>query len=133
MVIEELKAWREKNGLSQRQAVAVMEAGGVPVTQRSLRGWETGERRPGAMAAKLLEQFLRSYPKVEVVDKGRYRKRAKTVSGADVKRIMELRAQEKTLREIGRQVGISESAVSRICAGNRHGASAERLAKEGVR
>jgi len=30
---------------------------------------------------------------------------------------MELRTQGKTLKEIGREVGLSESAVSRICAG----------------
>jgi transcriptional regulator with XRE-family HTH domain len=119
-VIAELRAWRERNNLSQAGAVAVMVASGVPVLVGTLRRWEMGYRRPGSMAAKLLEEFLKTHPKVRAVKKGRYGRRAKTVLESEVKRIMELRASGKKLREIGLVMGLSESAVSRICGGSRH-------------
>ena len=73
------------------------------------------------MAAALLGEFLARHPKVKGKGKGRYGSRAKAaVPDAGVKRIKELRAKGKTLKEIGRVMGLSESAVSRICAGNRH-------------
>jgi transcriptional regulator with XRE-family HTH domain len=121
-VIAELRAWRERNDLSQVQAVEAMVAGGVPVVLGTLRRWEIGYRQPGPMASKLLEEFLKRHPKVKGKGKGRYGSRAKAaVSEAGVKRIMELRAKGKTLKEIGREMGISESSVSRICGGSRHG------------
>jgi transcriptional regulator with XRE-family HTH domain len=118
-VIDELRAWRERNGLSQRQAAEVLVAGGVPVVLSTLARWEIGYRRPGRLAAALLKEFLKRHAKVKGVVERRYRKAAPTVSAAVVARVRDLRASGKTLREIGRQVGISESAVSRICAGSR--------------
>jgi DNA invertase Pin-like site-specific DNA recombinase len=74
------------------------------------------------MAAKLLEDFLKRHPKVKKKGKGRYGSRAKpAVPAKVVKRILAMRAGGETLRAIGREVGLSESAVSRICSGSRHG------------
>ena len=133
-LVKRLKAWRKENGLSQRQAADVMVRSGVPVTVRTLQSWEIGDRRPVPMAAKLLETFLASVPKVKEKDRPKpYPKVASYRSEEDVGRIRELRAQGKTLKAIAGEFGISESAVSRICAGKRHGkaeaGSSERLAK----
>ena len=133
-LVKRLKEWREKNGLSQRQAAEIMMARGVPVMARTLQSWEVGDRSPGPMAAKLLEVFLAANRTIEVTDRPVYPKVASVVSKKDVGRIRKLREAGKTLKAIAREFGISESAVSRICAGNRHvktqTGSGGRLAKD---
>jgi transcriptional regulator with XRE-family HTH domain len=119
-VIRELKAWRERNDLSQKAAAELLASEGVPVLLGTLRRWEIGYRRPGVFAAKALAEFLARHPKVK--GDGGYGSRARPpVSRGVLKRVKELRKEGKTLREIAEMVGISESGVSRICGGSRHG------------
>jgi DNA-binding transcriptional regulator YiaG len=62
-VILRLKAWRERNDLSQNQAVAVLIAAGLPAKLRTLQHWEIGRRSPRAITAAALERFLDEHPK----------------------------------------------------------------------
>jgi hypothetical protein len=39
-VIKRLTAWREANGLSQSQAVEVLQAAGLPAKLKTLQAWE---------------------------------------------------------------------------------------------
>jgi DNA-binding transcriptional regulator YiaG len=63
-VILRLKAWRERNDLSQNQAVAVLIAEGLPAKLRTLQHWEIGRRSPRAITAAALERFLDEHPKI---------------------------------------------------------------------
>src|SRR5215469_1235924 len=108
-LVKRLKDWRGKNGLSQRQAAEVMMARGVPVMARTLQSWEAGDRRPGPMAAKLLEAFLAANRMIEGTDRPVYAKVASVVSKKDVGLIKKLREGGKTLKAIAGEFGISES------------------------
>ena len=44
--VQKLVAWRQRNGLSQRAAVAAMQERNFPVTLTTLEKWESGERQP---------------------------------------------------------------------------------------
>jgi DNA-binding transcriptional regulator YiaG len=57
-LVEALREWRQKNGLSQRAVAEVMTRAGVPITVTTIRQWEQGVRRPGRMASTLVERFL---------------------------------------------------------------------------
>jgi len=59
-----LVEWRRRNGLSQRASVELMHARDFPVTLTTLEKWESGERRPGRIAARSLLRFLREHPTV---------------------------------------------------------------------
>lgn len=63
-VIQRLKAWRERNNLSQSQAVEILVSGGLPVKVRTLQDWEIGRRSPRALAASALEKFLEEHPTI---------------------------------------------------------------------
>ena len=63
-VIRQLKAWRTRNNLSQRQAVFAMESRDCPVDIATLQQWEQGRYRPSNLAAKALETFLATYPTI---------------------------------------------------------------------
>jgi transcriptional regulator with XRE-family HTH domain len=113
--IEKLKEWRKVNNLSQRQAVEVMGMRDFPVTAASLKSWEQGVTIPGKFAARALEAFLEQHPKItDAPVYGRW-----SSPNKDVPEIRKLRKSGMTLLSIGQRFGLSESAVSRICAGNR--------------
>src|ERR1700722_16493073 len=58
-LIISLKRWRGQNGLSQSDAVKVLNNTGIPVTLDSLQNWESGRRNPRAELALALADFLR--------------------------------------------------------------------------
>ena len=62
-LIEELKRWRQANGLSQGQAVRALNEAGIPVTLDSLQNWEIGRWHPRAPVALALADFLQKPPK----------------------------------------------------------------------
>ena len=45
-LIQQLKAWRHANGLSQYEAARVLRDAGIPVTTDSLQAWEIGRSQP---------------------------------------------------------------------------------------
>jgi transcriptional regulator with XRE-family HTH domain len=120
-VIRQLKAWRTRNNLSQRQAVFAMESRDCPVDIATLQQWEQGRSRPSNLAAKALETFLATYP--TITDAPLYRKRTK-LSAETIAEIRRLRKEGKTMISIGQRFGVDESYISRILSG-------ERLAKSG--
>jgi len=121
-VIEKLKEWRKNNNLSQRQAVEVMGMRDFPVTAASLKSWEQGVTAPGKLAAKALEAFLEQHPRItDAPVYGRWKSPNK-----DVGEIRKLRKSGMTLLSIGERFGLSESAVSRICAGNRRATAVQK-------
>jgi transcriptional regulator with XRE-family HTH domain len=114
-VVEKFKAWRAANKLSQRQAAAVMGMHDFPVSIPSIQSWEQGVQTPGKLAAKALEAFLEQHPKItDAPVYGRWKSPNK-----DIAEIHKLRKSGMTLLSIAQRFGISESAVSRICAGHR--------------
>jgi|SRR5208337_244621 len=120
-VIRQLKAWRTRNNLSQRQAVFAMENRDCPVDIATLQQWEQGRYRPSNLAAKALETFLATYP--TITDAPLYRKRTK-LSAETVAEIRRSREEGQTMISIAQRFGVDESYISRILSG-------ERLAKSG--
>ena len=120
-VIKQLRAWRTRNNLSQRQAVFAMESRDCPVDIAALQQWEQGRYRPSNLAAKALETFLATYP--TITDAPLYRKRTK-LSAETVAEIRRLREEGQTMITIAQRFGVDESYISRILSG-------ERLAKSG--
>jgi hypothetical protein len=94
-----------------------MKGLGYPVQLSTIQKWEIGQA-PSWMAVKVLEEFLKEPPVVN--DPPIYPKQARIVKDKDVVRIRNLREHGKTLKGIAVEFGISELAVSRICAKNRH-------------
>ena len=62
--VHKLKAWRKRNRLSQRAAVAVLQKHYFHITFASLRSWEEGRRSPHPHTAEILEKFLNDHPTV---------------------------------------------------------------------
>src|ERR1700686_1513481 len=62
--VHKLTAWRKRNRLSQRAAVAVLQKYYFHLTFASLRSWEEGRRSPPPTTAAILEQFLNDHPTV---------------------------------------------------------------------
>jgi DNA-binding transcriptional regulator YiaG len=63
-LIQRLKKWRTANDLSQSQAVAAFQAGGLPVTLDTLQNWEIGRNTPRGLAAVALADFLDRHSKI---------------------------------------------------------------------
>jgi DNA-binding transcriptional regulator YiaG len=63
--VHKLSAWRKRNRLSQRKAVAVLQKHYFHISFASLRSWEEGRRSPHAHTARILEKFLTDHPTVE--------------------------------------------------------------------
>ena len=61
-IIERLKAWRERNNLSQSQAVEVLQSAGLPAKLKTLQAWESGRNSPQPITAAALERFLDERP-----------------------------------------------------------------------
>jgi len=57
-VIERLKAWRERNNISQAQAVKLLQSAGLPARLKTLQAWESGRNSPQAITAAAIERFL---------------------------------------------------------------------------
>jgi len=62
--VHKLKAWRKRNRLSQRAAVAVLQKHYFHITFASLRSWEEGRRSPHPHTAEILDKFLNDHPTV---------------------------------------------------------------------
>ena len=62
-LIQQLKAWRRQNGLSQYEAARVLRDAGIPVTTDSLQAWEIGRWNPRAHVALALAEFLQKQAK----------------------------------------------------------------------
>jgi DNA-binding NarL/FixJ family response regulator len=115
-VINKLRKWREANGgISVRQTSDVMEKRGLTIPFHTLESWLSGARNPGRFAAQALAKFLDDHPKVD--DAPRYSRYK--ISPAQVTEIRRLRKQGLTLQAIAQKIDISESSVSKICAGLR--------------
>jgi transcriptional regulator with XRE-family HTH domain len=115
--IQKLKSWRAANKLSQRQAGVLMQRHGIPVTIGTLQKWEIGERSPGPFALVALQQFIERHPIIAnpPIVKGWI----KRLPDKKVAQIRALRKEGAPLLLIAEKFRISESSVSRICAGNR--------------
>jgi transcriptional regulator with XRE-family HTH domain len=114
-VVDKFKVWRKANKLSQRQAAAVMGMHDLPVSIASIQSWEQGIQFPGMFATKALETFLEQHSKItDAPVYGRWK-----TPNKDIAEIRKLRKSGMTLLSIAQRFGISESAVSRICAGHR--------------
>ena len=116
-IVKKLITWREiENKMSQRQAVACMEARGFPVDLSTLQQWEQGRFRPGRLAAKALEVFLSTYPKI--TDAPVYGKHTK-FSAQDIAEIRRLREEGYTMVTIAQRFEVDDSYISRILSGER--------------
>jgi len=63
-VVQELKARRLRNGLSQPQAAEALRGFFFNVTFGALRHWEAGSRWPSATTADVLSRLLKTHPTV---------------------------------------------------------------------
>jgi DNA-binding transcriptional regulator YiaG len=63
-VVQDLKAWRLRNGLSQPQAAEALRGFFFNVTFGALRHWEAGSRSPNATTAEVLSRLLKTHPTV---------------------------------------------------------------------
>jgi DNA-binding transcriptional regulator YiaG len=114
-VLKQLVEWMEINNLSQRQAAEVLSKHDFPVSKFTIQSWQQRRTAPEHWASKALEAFLEQHPKItDAPAYGRWKSPNK-----DVAEIHKLRKTGMTLLSIAQRFGISESAVSRICAGNR--------------
>ena len=64
-IVQRLRAWRRRNGLSQRAAAEVMQAHDCPVSISTLQAWEQGRHQPGKLAERMLGVFLKEHPIIE--------------------------------------------------------------------
>ena len=62
--VHKLTAWRKRNRLSQRAAVAVLQKYYFHLTFAWLRSWEEDRRSPHPHTAAILEKFLNDHPTV---------------------------------------------------------------------
>lgn len=61
-VIERLKGWRERNKISQAQAVKLLQSAGLPARLKTLQAWESGRNSPQSITAAAIERFLDERP-----------------------------------------------------------------------
>ena len=125
-VIEKVRRWREKNGLSQRGAVEVLVRGGCEIKVTTLQKWEAGVNAPGRFTVKYLEDFLAAHPVIP--DAPRMVSPKDPTPVKTVEAIIKAREEGETLKAIGKRYGLSVSGVSRIAKGNRRGGAAKRKA-----
>jgi hypothetical protein len=64
-IVKRLKAWRERNGLSQRATSEVMHKAGVPIKLSTIQNWESGRNTPGELSSTVLRTFLDAHPVIE--------------------------------------------------------------------
>ena len=57
-VIERFKAWRERNKISQAQAVKLLQSAGLPARLKTLQAWESGRNSPQSITGAAIERFL---------------------------------------------------------------------------
>ena len=63
-LVKKLMEWREKNHLSQRQAAAVLQRYGCPISETAVRAWENGRRVPRARMEKAVEAVIDQHPTI---------------------------------------------------------------------
>jgi hypothetical protein len=134
-IVEKFIVWRKTNDLSQRQAAAVLNARGFPITISVVQAWEhslmyKGQRRdskpkdgklknpprpPGFFVAKALDQFLKENP--TITDAPVFSR--KPLSEKDIDLIRNLREKGYSYDEIGHKLGRTGSGVWRILNGQR--------------
>jgi transcriptional regulator with XRE-family HTH domain len=61
-IVRKLRAWRGSNGLSQRDAVRVLQSHFFRVSLASLASWEQGRRLPMPQSPHLLDELLTRFP-----------------------------------------------------------------------
>jgi DNA-binding transcriptional regulator YiaG len=76
-IVRKLRAWREKNGLSQAQAVAVLKRASLQTSVSSWEKWEMGLRQPAPLSIPTLEAFLDKHPVVTNPPRSAPRRRKK--------------------------------------------------------
>jgi DNA-binding transcriptional regulator YiaG len=69
-VVQELKAWRLRNGLTQPEAAEVLQGLFFHTTFATVRHWEAGVRAPNAYTAETLSRLLKAHPTVSAPGKG---------------------------------------------------------------
>jgi DNA-binding transcriptional regulator YiaG len=67
--LNELKDWRTRNDLTQREAAEVLSSHYFHTTFNAVRSWEGRYRRMTEDTAKILLKFLREHPKVTLQSK----------------------------------------------------------------
>jgi DNA-binding transcriptional regulator YiaG len=78
-VVQDLKAWRLRNGLTQPQAAEVLQGLFFPTTFGTVRHWEAGVHAPNDVTAEVLSRLLKAHPTVSAPRSGpRGRKGKKT-------------------------------------------------------
>jgi transcriptional regulator with XRE-family HTH domain len=115
-VIKRLKQWRAQNDLSQRQAMDVMAARGLPISLTSLQNYEGAFRTPSASANYAIARFLDDHP---VITDAPVYPRRDPLPDDKVAEILALRERGWELLRIAEKFGISESSVSLIVSGRR--------------
>ena len=65
-IVRKLIAWRRRNGLSQRDAVRVLQSQFFRISLGSLASWEQGRRYPMPQSAHLLDELLTRFPIITV-------------------------------------------------------------------
>jgi DNA-binding transcriptional regulator YiaG len=65
-IVGKLIAWRRRNGLSQRDAVRVLQSHFFRISLAGLASWEQGRRGPMPQSARLLDELLTRFPLVSV-------------------------------------------------------------------
>ena len=113
-IMQKLKAWRKRNGISQRAAVAIMDAGGVKLPLMTYQKYEGGFRTPGRFALAAIEGFVDAHP--TVTDPPKFGRWNKPLSEEKKAEIRKLRKGGMSLLSLAQQFKISESGVSRICS-----------------
>jgi hypothetical protein len=116
-VIKRLKQWRAQNDLSQRQAIDVMTARGLPISLTSLQNYEGAFRTPSASANYAISRFLDDHP--VITDAPVYPRRDPLPETIDAE-IKALREQGWEFLKIAEKFGISESGAFRIATGDKH-------------
>jgi hypothetical protein len=124
---EKLKAWRESNNLSYRQAQAVMSSRHFPVSITTLQNWEESlnfrnekkdrlkfRQPPSPLFTEMLSAFLESHPKI--TDPPVFAR--KPLSPKELETMREMREKGETYAEIAKEfkskgIPITESGVWR--------------------
>jgi hypothetical protein len=121
-VIKRLKKWRQKNSLSQRQAVAIMIEHVLPMElpekgSFTYQKWEGVFVKPNKFAIDALIKFIEAHPTIENPPVfGRWKNALPDEKVADMRK---RRENGETLLSLAQRFGFSQSGVSRIVRGKR--------------
>jgi transcriptional regulator with XRE-family HTH domain len=113
-IMQKLKAWRKKNGMSQRSAVKVLNDGGVKLPLATYQKYEGGFLNPGRWALAAIERFLDDHK--TVTDPPTFGRWKKPLPAEQKTEIRKLRKNGVSILSLAQKFEISESGVSRICS-----------------